>query len=54
MTDVLTVAVDFKALALFSPLFGVGLAIQFERLAGNARRALTLNREDWRFEVRIQ
>jgi uncharacterized protein len=41
---VLTVAVDFKALALFSLLFGVGLAIQFERLAGNARRTVLLVR----------
>ncbi|MCP3368760.1 DUF418 domain-containing protein [Bradyrhizobium cajani] len=41
---VLTVAVDFKALALFSLLFGVGLAIQFERLAGNARRIILLVR----------
>jgi uncharacterized protein len=41
---VLTVAVDFKALALFSLLFGVGLAIQFERLAGNARRMILLVR----------
>jgi len=41
---VLTVAVDFKALALFSLLFGAGLAIQFERLAGNARRMILLVR----------
>ena len=41
---VLTVAVDFKALALFSLLFGVGMAIQFERLAGNARRMILLVR----------
>jgi uncharacterized protein len=41
---VLTVAVDFKALALFSLLFGVGLAIQFERLAANARRMMLLER----------
>jgi uncharacterized protein len=41
---VLKVAVDFKALALFSLLFGVGLAIQFERLAGNARRMILLVR----------
>jgi uncharacterized protein len=41
---VLTLAVDFKALALFSLLFGVGLAIQFERLAGNARRMILLAR----------
>jgi len=44
MAAVLTVAVDFKALALFSMLFGVGLAIQFERLAGNARRMTLLVR----------
>ena len=41
---VLKVAVDFKALALFSLLFGAGLAIQFERLAGNARRTILLVR----------
>ena len=41
---VLEVAVDFKALALFSLLFGVGLAIQFERLAGNPRRTILLVR----------
>ena len=41
---VLTVAVDFKALALFSLLFGVGLAIQFERLAGNPRWMILLVR----------
>ncbi|WP_439360681.1 DUF418 domain-containing protein [Bradyrhizobium sp. DASA03007] len=40
----LTVAVGSKALALFSLLFGVGLAIQFERLAGNARRMILLVR----------
>jgi uncharacterized protein len=40
----LTVAVDFKALALFSLLFGAGLAIQFGRLAGNPRRTLLLVR----------
>jgi uncharacterized protein len=40
----LTVAVDFKALALFSLLFGVGLAIQFERLGANARRTTLLLR----------
>jgi uncharacterized protein len=44
VSAVLTVAVDFKALALFSLLFGVGLAIQFERLAGNARRMILLIR----------
>ncbi|MCA1510244.1 DUF418 domain-containing protein [Bradyrhizobium sp. NBAIM01] len=41
---VLTVAVGFKAVALFSLLFGVGLAIQFERLADNARRMILLVR----------
>src|SRR3954452_8419726 len=41
---VLTVAVEFKALALFSLLFGVGLTIQFERLARNARRMILLVR----------
>ena len=44
VAGVLTVAVDFKALALFSLLFGVGLAIQFERLAGNPRRTILLVR----------
>src|SRR4051794_20862602 len=44
VSAILTVAVDFKALALFSLLFGVGLAIQFERLAGNARRMILLVR----------
>jgi uncharacterized protein len=43
-TPLLTVAVDFKALAPFSLLFGVGLAIQFERLAGNPRRMILLVR----------
>ncbi|RXG88694.1 DUF418 domain-containing protein [Bradyrhizobium zhanjiangense] len=41
---VLTVAVGSKAVALFSLLFGVGLAIQFERLAGNAQRMILLVR----------
>ncbi|MBH5398998.1 DUF418 domain-containing protein [Bradyrhizobium sp. CNPSo 4010] len=41
---VLTVAVQSKAVALFSLLFGVGLAIQFERLAGNPRRMILLVR----------
>ncbi|MEY9590673.1 uncharacterized protein ABIA06_002964 [Bradyrhizobium yuanmingense] len=41
---VLTVAVDSKAIALFSLLFGVGLAIQFERLASNPRRKILLLR----------
>ncbi|RQH05240.1 MULTISPECIES: DUF418 domain-containing protein [Bradyrhizobium] len=41
---VLRVAVDSKAVALFSLLFGVGLAIQFERLPGDARRMILLMR----------
>lgn len=41
---VLKLAVDLKALALFSLLFGVGLAIQFERLAKSDRRTSLLAR----------
>ena len=41
---VLTLAVDLKAFALFSLLFGIGLAIQFERLAASPRRTLLLVR----------
>ena len=37
-------AVELKALALFSLLFGVGLAIQFDRLAKNPRRLVLLVR----------
>jgi uncharacterized protein len=40
----LAVAVDMKAFALFSLLFGVGLAIQFERLAANPLRTRLLVR----------
>ena len=40
----LMVAVDMKAFALFSLLFGVGLAIQFERLAANPGRIRLLIR----------
>jgi uncharacterized protein len=40
----LTIAVDMKAFALFSLLFGVGLAIQFERLATHAHRTTLLLR----------
>ena len=40
----LMAAIEMKAFALFSLLFGVGLAIQFERLAANPRRALLLSR----------
>jgi uncharacterized protein len=41
---VLTLAVDLKAFALVSLLFGAGLAIQFERLAANPRRGVLLVR----------
>src|SRR5215475_5199001 len=41
---VLMLAVDLKAFALFSLLFGVGLAIQFEHLSASPRRALFLVR----------
>lgn len=41
---VLTLAVDLKAFALFSLLFGIGLAIQFERLANSERRTSLLVR----------
>ena len=41
---ILTLAVELKALALFSLLFGAGLAIQFERLAKSERRTLLLVR----------
>ena len=40
----LTMAIELKAFALFSLLFGMGLAIQFERLAPNPRRAVLLVR----------
>lgn len=40
----LMLAVETKALALFSLLFGAGLAIQFERLAKSERRTLLLVR----------
>jgi uncharacterized protein len=41
---VLMLAVDMKAFALFSFLFGLGLAIQFERFSASQRRALLLVR----------
>jgi uncharacterized protein len=41
---ILTLAVETKALALFSLLFGAGLAIQFDRLAGSGRRTSLLVR----------
>lgn len=40
----LMAAVELKAFALFSLLFGVGLAIQFDRLAKNPRRLVLLVR----------
>ncbi|MET0678550.1 MAG: DUF418 domain-containing protein [Bradyrhizobium sp.] len=40
----LSAAIELKAFALFSLLFGIGLAIQFERLAPNPRRAILLLR----------
>lgn len=40
----LTMAIEMKAFALFSLLFGIGLAMQFERLAPNPRRAILLLR----------
>jgi uncharacterized protein len=41
---ILTLAVEMKALALFSLLFGAGLAIQFDRLANSERRTSLLAR----------
>jgi uncharacterized protein len=41
---ILMLTVDLKALALFSLLFGAGMAIQFERLAVSRRRAVLLVR----------
>src|SRR3954468_6798656 len=41
---ILTLAVDLKAFALFSLLFGIGLAIQFERLSASPRRSMLLVR----------
>jgi uncharacterized protein len=44
LNDILAVTIELKALALFSFLFGVGLAIQFDRLANNPRRLTLLIR----------
>jgi uncharacterized protein len=44
VATILTLAVELKALALFSLLFGTGLAIQFERLARSERRTVLLVR----------
>jgi uncharacterized protein len=40
----LSFGLEFKAISLFSLLFGVGLAIQYERLAQNPRRTVLLLR----------
>ncbi|HXQ05919.1 MAG TPA: DUF418 domain-containing protein [Bradyrhizobium sp.] len=40
----LTMAIALKAMALFSLLFGIGMAIQFERLTPNPRRCMLLMR----------
>ena len=40
----LMIGVDMKALAIFSMLFGAGLAIQFDQLSGHPRRAALLMR----------
>src|ERR1051326_6198134 len=42
--DILQFAFSLKALGLFSLLFGVGLAIQFDRLARHPRRLVLLLR----------
>jgi uncharacterized protein len=44
LKDVLATAVELKAFALFSLLFGAGLAIQFDRLANHPRRVALLVR----------
>jgi uncharacterized protein len=44
LKDVLTAALELKAFAVFSLLFGVGLAIQFDRLINNPRRVVLLVR----------
>jgi uncharacterized protein len=44
LKDVLSAAVELKAFALFSLLFGAGLAIQFDRLENNPRRVVLLVR----------
>src|SRR4051812_45049782 len=44
LQGLLAAAIELKAFALFSLLFGAGLAIQFERLAGHPRRTVLLVR----------
>ena len=48
---ILKLAIQSKAFALFSLLFGVGLAVQFERLDRNARRTTLLARKIGRAHV---
>lgn len=42
--SILMIGIDLKAFALFSLLFGVGLAIQFDHLSANSRRTALLIR----------
>jgi uncharacterized protein len=44
LESILMVGIDLKALALFSLLFGVGLAIQYDHLSIDARRTTLLVR----------
>src|SRR5436305_224532 len=42
--SILMIGIDLKAFALFSLLFGVGLAIQYDHLSANSRRTALLVR----------
>src|SRR5258708_20128228 len=42
--SILMVGIDLKAFALFSLLFGVGLAIQYDHLSAGSRRTVLLVR----------
>jgi len=44
LDSILMIGIDLKALALFSLLFGVGLAIQYDHLSADARRTTLLVR----------
>jgi uncharacterized protein len=44
LASILAIGIDLKALALFSLLFGVGLAIQYDHLSADARRTALLVR----------
>ena len=44
LDSILVIGIDLKALALFSLLFGVGLAIQYDHLSADARRTVLLVR----------